>query len=973
LRFFTHIAGRAADCTPVTGQAEPQQHFSGTNTRMLVEFLRDRTAAGTLERVLAAAGDRREVGVLVDDGSWSSYGQWRRLLEATAEVLGGADQLDRVSGDAPLDAGAPEFTEMLQALGGPGAIFAQIAQGSGAGMTTVSVVEGEEVAPDEWVMRQRFVDGLDAFPEYCAWSAGLLSLTPRLFCFSDVTVVEEACELHGAPWCRFRVRWTELDEVARRAEYFETRARLLESRLESLQLTVADVVSAGDVHHVLAQIVESAGRALRAPVHVLALETATPGGDRIYSLGVSREEATRHAHAMTSGDPVETDGSLVVDVRSTRAFYGRLGAFEPHGRFIPQERGILEAYARLAAAALDSATAVEEARRDATTARVLLDLSAALAEIVSLDEVASKLARAVPAVVDCDRALVLLFDADARTGRIAATCGYPPEAERKLRALSFDAPELSRIPAGIEIHDGPSEWIPHGVCNIDHIAGSVTVPIVANGEFVGRIVATVADDAGRFWRAAQLAERLRGLAGQAATAVRNSRLLDQVRYQALHDTLTGLPNRALIIDRVDHMLARARRHRLPTAVLFIDLDGFKDVNDSLGHETGDLLLQAFGARLATVLRDSDTVGRLGGDEFVVLVEGGSLDAGPELVAERLLDVLREPFDLEGRNASALSITASVGIAVGDRISPSELLRDADIALYRAKAAGKDCCVIFEPEMHTAVRDRLSLERDLHDALARDEFFLVYQPIFELREKRIVGTEALIRWDHGDRGLLQPDEFVPVLEESGLIVDVGRWVLDQACRQTAVWHAHGHRVDISVNVSVRQLESDAFLRHVRQALDDSGLDPASLILEITETAIMRDAEATSRRIAAAKAMGVRIAIDDFGTGYSSLAYLRQFPVDALKIDRSFITAIADSTEAGALIHTLVQLGKTLGLETLAEGIEEDIQYAQLQREECDSGQGFLLAHPLEPEALERYLADQAYRGTRTDPAQETTHA
>jgi diguanylate cyclase (GGDEF)-like protein len=399
-------------------------------------------------------------------------------------------------------------------------------------------------------------------------------------------------------------------------------------------------------------------------------------------------------------------------------------------------------------------------------------------------------------------------------------------------------------------------------------------------------------------------------------------------------------------------------------VLFIDLDGFKDVNDTLGHETGDQLLQAVGARLATVLRDSDTVGRLGGDEFVVLVEGTSLDAGPELVAERLLDVLREPFDLEGRNCAALTITASIGIAVGDRISPSELLRDADIALYRAKAAGKDCCVIFEPEMHTAVQDRISLEMDLHDALHRDEFFLEYQPIFELRGKRIVGTEALIRWRHGTRGLLQPDDFVPVLEESGLIADVGAWVLSEACRQTARWHAKGRRIDISVNVSVRQLESDAFLRHVREALDESGLDPASLILEITETAIMRDAESTARRLREAKRMGVRIAIDDFGTGYSSLAYLRQFPVDALKIDRSFITAIADSNEAGALIHTLVQLGKTLGLETLAEGIEEDIQYAQLQREECDSGQGFLLAHPLAPDALERYLAESNWAAPGT---------
>jgi diguanylate cyclase (GGDEF)-like protein len=473
---------------------------------------------------------------------------------------------------------------------------------------------------------------------------------------------------------------------------------------------------------------------------------------------------------------------------------------------------------------------------------------------------------------------------------------------------------------------------------------------------VGRVVAVVTRDPQRLRRDAQVVTRLRGFAAQAASAVRNARLVDRIRHQALHDALTGLPNRALIHDRVEQMLARARRNRLPCAALFIDLDGFKDVNDSLGHEAGDLLLQSVASRLATVLRDSDTVGRLGGDEFIVLVEGASLSAGPELVAERILDVLREPFAVANRE-TPLRVTASIGIAVGDRISPSDLLRDADIALYSAKASGKDRYSLFLPEMHTVLQDRMTLEMDLSGAIARGEFFLVYQPIFDLRDGVITGVEALIRWRHPTRGLLSPDDFLPILESSRMIVDVGRWVLDQACRQAASLHASGYPIDISVNVSVRQLERDEFPDEVYQIITRCGLDPRSLIIELTETAIMRDAGGIARQLRALKALGVRVAIDDFGTGYSSLAFLRQFPVDALKIDRSFITAIAKSPEAGALIHTLVQLGKALGLQTLAEGIEDDAQYAHLQLEQCDSGQGFLVAGPLDVAGLERFLDRQ----------------
>ncbi|MGA8363074.1 MAG: EAL domain-containing protein [Solirubrobacteraceae bacterium] len=432
----------------------------------------------------------------------------------------------------------------------------------------------------------------------------------------------------------------------------------------------------------------------------------------------------------------------------------------------------------------------------------------------------------------------------------------------------------------------------------------------------------------------------------------------ELRHQSLHDALTGLPNRVLALDRAEQMLARARRLQIPVAALYVDIDGFKHVNDTFGHAAGDELLRTVAARLADVVREGDTAARLSGDEFVVLVEGSTLDAGPELVAERLLEVLRRPYDMDDMNGQTrrqLSLTASIGIALGERASAAELLRDADVALYEAKAAGKDYYMLFQSSMQTAARDRLTLEMDLAEALEQRQLFLQYQPTFDLQSESVIGVEALIRWRHPTRGVIEPIEFIPVAEESGLIVPIGRWVLEDACRQAAIWRRHGHEIDMSVNVSGRQLDDDELIEDVRHALAESGLDPETLTLEITETTLMRDAEATAKRLRSLKELGVRIAIDDFGTGYSSLAYLRQFPVDALKIDRSFISGIAGSKGSAALIHTLVQLGKTLDIETLAEGIEERSQLETLQREHCDHGQGFLFSRPLDVDAVEKFLA------------------
>jgi diguanylate cyclase (GGDEF)-like protein/PAS domain S-box-containing protein len=440
-------------------------------------------------------------------------------------------------------------------------------------------------------------------------------------------------------------------------------------------------------------------------------------------------------------------------------------------------------------------------------------------------------------------------------------------------------------------------------------------------------------------------------------------LEERLRHQAFHDALTDLPNRALVLDRAEIMLARARRDSGSVAALFVDLDSFKHVNDTLGHAAGDRLLEAVARRLQGVVRAQDTVGRLGGDEFVLLLDPDPSNIPPDLIAQRVLEVLRQPVDLPEAGRT-VAVSASVGLAIGRQGSVDELLRDADFALYEAKRQGRASYVLFEASMQVEAQDRAALEGELQRAVELDQFFLLYQPTFDLHTNSVTGVEALIRWQHPARGVLAPDIFIPIAEQTRLIVPIGRWVLQEACRQAAAWHEAGHPIGMSVNISAHQLDQDGLEEDVERVLAESGLDPAKLTLEITETALMLDIDAATVRLKALKALGVRIAIDDFGTGHSSLAYLRKFPVDALKIDRSFISGIASSDAAAAIISTLVALGKTLGIKTLAEGIEQPAQLEKLQQEHCDQGQGFLFARPLDVPGIEEFLEAADTRSART---------
>jgi diguanylate cyclase (GGDEF)-like protein/PAS domain S-box-containing protein len=421
-------------------------------------------------------------------------------------------------------------------------------------------------------------------------------------------------------------------------------------------------------------------------------------------------------------------------------------------------------------------------------------------------------------------------------------------------------------------------------------------------------------------------------------------LEEQLRKLAFHDPLTLLANRSLFWNRVEHALALAQRSEQHVAVMFLDLDNFKNVNDSLGHDAGDRLLQAAAQRLVKSTRPSDTVARLGGDEFAILLEGIRSESDVERIAMPITAAFNQPLLLDGRETEA---SASIGVACsrpGD--DAEQLLRNADIAMYNAKASGKARCVIFQPQMQEQLHDRLRLEQDIDLALARDEFFVEFQPVVDLTSRELLGVEALVRWNHPQRGIVMPGSFISIAEESSRIVELGRRVLVDACTQVRAWSesvAAGNGLRVAVNISGRHLQQGNLVGDVRHALEVSGLDPSNLVIELTESTIMQNTDVNLERFRELKALGVRLAIDDFGMGYSSLSYLHRFPIDILKIDRAFVSRLTEQDGGPELARAVVMLGTTLGLETVAEGIENEDQVATLLDLGCVAGQGFLFAN------------------------------
>ena len=613
----------------VPSAADSDRHFSGINTRIVTNFLEARFGRKTLTEILELAGEKRPLGQLREDSQWSSYRQVRRLFEATSAVLGGENWLTEAAVETPIDSeSGAEMAQTLQDLGSPGGLLRAVVENGGTfGVSTIRLTEGQEIGPCEWIVRERFQGDFAPFKEFCAFTAGMLTVFPRLFGLEPGDVTEESCCCDGSPFCTFRLRWSDGD-MSQERNYFETRSHLLERRLDSFQRTVESLISAPDPTTGLAEILEATSRAMYAHSYILVTNTTPSMARQLLFRGVDEAEAERIAAELPANCDKDIPGMLVVRVASNRSQYGWLAAIDPgQRRFLTQERAVVRTYAGLVAATLDSKMYLEEARRQAKTAGTLLELSSSLSDLTSTQEMATHLTRAVPAVIDCDRSMVLLYEPDGLELRVVASHGYPSHTSELLPSISVQHSEICDPPGDVAFYD-TNETARNqrrfGFIFDEDALASASAPMMANGELIGELVVSVTEGSDRLLESQHLSEALGGLSAQVALAIRNARLIDQIREQALHDGLTGLPNRVLLLDRVDQALVRAQRQGTEVAAMFIDLDGFKTINDTLGHAAGDEVLSELAQRLRLTLRANDTVGRLGGDEFVAVFEGPSL-------------------------------------------------------------------------------------------------------------------------------------------------------------------------------------------------------------------------------------------------------------------------------------------------------------------------------------------------------------
>ena len=714
----------------------------------------------------------------------------------------------------------------------------------------------------------------------------------------------------------------------------------VERAAEAMEAEIAAIVRDGSV------LVSVGFRTGHVPVDALIAAAATPvlnvagvGDCAVVTVPV---DGTTSLLVARSGDPFASDEALLL-----RGMGRVLGQALRMLRALDNERA-LHAQALSHMEEKQQLLAVLQERQ--TLLERLFRIQRSISHRMPIGDVLDSITEGAAELVGVETAsLRILDETDRHRTLLVSSAGIDPSVMAALTYASLDqgVSGQSILRGRLVIAEDYAAFpYAHKALATQGLRSAMAAPVYRNGAIVGSLL--VGSFQARTYSPAEQ-EVLLAFAEHASLALNDAAAVDGMRrafddamHQATHDPLTGLPNRSLVLDRLDQALARSHRTGGRVTVLFADLDRFKVVNDSFGHTVGDGVLLSISERLRAAVRPHDTVGRLAGDEFIIVCEAIT-DREALDVAERVADAVARPIVLGGRETV---ITASIGIAHAETGTGAEdMLRDSDVAMYRAKERGRSRIELFDADMRRRMMDRLEMERSLRTAIGAGELRLDYQPIVAFDGWEVIAAEALVRWDHPERGTVEPAEFIPLAEESGLILPLGRWVLGEACRQVADWRAAGRpNLRVTVNLSARQFADPDLIDAVAEALARAQLPPDALWLEITESVLMEEVKATADTLLALKRLGVHLAVDDFGTGYSSLSYLKRFPVDMLKIDRSFIDGLGTDPEDGAIVLAIVSLAQALRLGVVAEGVEYFHQLEVLHRLGCDAVQGFLLARP-----------------------------
>jgi diguanylate cyclase (GGDEF)-like protein len=975
--------------------ADNPLEVSGILTGAVIRYLRNLGGDATVKLLLTKLGLPTEfVKNLEDPTNWISSQEASKLL-TTASSITADPKVGRSIGTYHMRLHEESgIADLLASLGSPKEVLQNISKVAPK-YTTFTEMQALEVGDAHAVIRVRTRDHHERDIQMCYFTHGILSQAPVLFGLVPAVVTESECQARGGRFCLYSVAWeqhqwssfvdegTSLFSVAweedkiseiedklelspeEELEQLRVQVDSLTKRLEEVFVTAADLLSFSDAEAILTKITQRAGRSVNAPMYLLTVRTSTEENYKIQYHGFDPTEAQDLAHQIESGNLDDLEGSrLIVEVKSSRFNYGWLiAANAPGMKFFDQDRNTLELYANYAATALDVATALDEARRSDQTARALLKLGSAISTTRTQKEVATVLANTTPDVLGAITAGVFLWNEQERSF-IEVARAVPKEIEnlvpvdlQRIHPGSFLSSERLLSASEPIILNAADDEATRQTLAPWHIQSALFSLIGKTGDQIGIIIAgfnSVAEIT------KDVRERMAGLSDQAYTGFVNAKLVEQISHMAWHDALTGLPNRRLFEDRVKQEINRSERTNESFTLFYVDLDRFKHINDTMGHQAGDDLICQVAERLTECVRTQDTVARLGGDEFAVLLPGLSDEAVIQRLAQRILDALNKPFIIQG---TEVKTSGSIGIScTKDQtgLTYDQILHQADEAMYESKSFGRNMFTTFSAESSFSTDDRTKLAEEIPRAIKEGQLELLYQPQISLEHLELIGLEALVRWNHPVLGTLLPASFVPAAEVKGIINQLDEWVLNTACEQLRIWDSKSQmKLNLSVNFTVSDMLSAGLVETVKSVLDKYEIEYSRLQIDLSEHSMARHDERLAAVINELRTLGIRIAIDDAGSSLKDLSSVKDYNVDTIKVDISVVKDYgARSDEGIKRMNELCEMAADMGAELSAEGVETQKEGEEISKSGIATAQGFFYGPPLKKSEIERLILQSA---------------